>query len=827
MANNMLKVIFDKSDLRIQENLNPKNLKIIFGYEEDKPSIPCDQYWHEIDGDQVNADCSCKQNWVVIDGDQVNVDIDCEPNKPKCDNKWKEVDGSADFDCICTTPWIDGNTDFNIDCNTSTSTDFGRINFYEGQNTTFTIHGLEIYKAYDGQYVEVDLDARRTLLEFNVYDGQSASFNLTSDRQFIVNTYDGQYVRPNVTFATIANLVVDVYEGQYGQVLINTNPLLDVNVYDGQYSDVRLSTYPSIALQFRAYDGQYVTTPINTSIGYVVNVYDGQYLETVVDVPDTGKVVVSAFGGESSVFDLSTEQSFNFNMFEGHNVDYSLATYYMISDVNDCLIGENVDVVFYEPQEHIYATKMYVGENTNIRLNTTTGFIIDGYGGEYANINVEFDPYKGIPIEIYSGEYASFGIFKDIEIVDTNASSGEVVTFDLGTQESFRMSANVYEGQYVVTKPMFTVILGTFNARGGEYAKFDLDETPNVNMYSGDYVDFEIATDAILEANAYGGEEVTIDLKYGEPVRFGTFNAYGGENVKPTIKMEISTLFFIDIKQGQNIRIDQFARIPYDIDLDNRKCCNIFENIREIELADAPYNWTRYDQSIPMCEVMTFDLSTRRAFSFNAYSGEYSKYDNTVNTFEVRAYMGEYAKIAKFSTERHIDIENGNLTPDNGHVIVDIDRPEIPTTNRMYRMYTGESSTFELGVPYAVTILNQGGENVNVDMIVDPALKPKAYMGENVKFVLNVTSTFQTRTYMGESAKFEFYEPPFNAYSGEYAKFALETKSDYYAEFLENGCLDNEYHDIDPDSGQPLPQKHNGANVEGEKFLTYVKGRCF
>ena len=74
---NKINIIFDNSDLHIQENLDPKNLKIFFGVEDAPPLIPCDYNWSDIDGDKVDLDCTCSEIWLDIDGDKVDLDINC------------------------------------------------------------------------------------------------------------------------------------------------------------------------------------------------------------------------------------------------------------------------------------------------------------------------------------------------------------------------------------------------------------------------------------------------------------------------------------------------------------------------------------------------------------------------------------------------------------------------------------------------------------------------------------------------------------------------------------------------------------------------------
>ena len=171
---NKIQIVFDNSDLKLQENLlDPKNLKIIFGYEDPdlKEYIKCSPRWNYVEGDKV--DLSCSSGWVDVPGDDVSLYIDCTSGN--CDNTPKETN---DFSCECSTTWVPGITDFNINCSGGSSTNDGVLGTFtagSGENATFTINGLEIFTARSGETVEPNLSIYQTFIAFDVTEGQNVN----------------------------------------------------------------------------------------------------------------------------------------------------------------------------------------------------------------------------------------------------------------------------------------------------------------------------------------------------------------------------------------------------------------------------------------------------------------------------------------------------------------------------------------------------------------------------------------------------------------------------------------------------------------------------
>lgn len=827
-----IKIIFDQSDLHIQENLNPKDLKIIFGYEEIIPITNCPPSdWEEIDGDNVSIDCGCTNSWVDKDGDNISIDYDCSSGGGSgCDNSWKDTN---DFNCECNETWQEGN-DFNIDCNSSggggKTSDLGTVRAYEGQSATFLIYGLEIYTSYEGQETNVSFDIRQTILStLNAYDGVRVDTDLSANRYIAFNLASGETLNSIIKYATVASFDFNVYEGQYSNTILNTEGQLSFNVYDGQTSNLTLNTSPSIPLSFTVYEGQYSNTIIDITKGFIINSYDGAELKADVFTPETGRMDYFVYEGQSVELDIGLTHSLTVDYKFGDSSDFNMSPTYVWNV--DSYDGQYTNVTFYNPTTAKITVNVLDGHYLRVpAINIDTGFIVEGYEGQNVNVNIEYDPYQGLPSLMYSGETMVFQLNSIHEIYDIPSYDGQYVSTTLSTYESFRMTSNSYDGQYVTTKPMFTIILGTSNAYDGSTLRVSaIDETPNTTMYSGEEMQFDLSTSSLFETEMYDGQNVKFELKRGEPVSLGFIYAYEGTTANVDVTLLITTSFRINYTFGNEIFFNEWSNSPYHIDLGKRKCCVGFDNdILNIELNDAPYNSTQYDQFGSPCESMTFELSTRRTLTFDVYDGQYSVLDPTVNTFEVRAFEGQYAYSRDVVTEMTIDLEEGNLIPEYDDITIELNRPVLPSERKYTRMYSGDYASFKIGVPYALQPSRQiAGERVDINLIVDPALKPNCYFGGGATCVLSTNVQIPTKAYEGQQTKITIYEDPHLYYVGEECYFELETKSDYYAEFVEKGgCLDNQYQDID-ENGQPLPNTFNGTNVEGERFLNFVEGRCF
>lgn len=742
---NKINIIFENSDLHIQENLNPSNIKIFFG-EELIPTTPCDFNWLELDGDAIDLDCSCSENWFEIDGDQVDLNLDCSKEEA-CDFKWKELPPgeSVDFNCLCPTQIKDTN-DFIIECEENNKTELGRFNIDAGEAVKFEIQGLEIYNAISGEKLTAELDIKRTEIKFAVIEGSKLE---------------------NVELITSKRFEVDIKSGEQAtfDFIKPFNPNLDFDQLNvGEYVDLELSTTDSL-------------TPYNIN------------------------------HGEHASVDIMATYAFNFENIK---------------------VGEDVFITFYESVNSTFRSLTSIGEQVDTNISTTLGFNVEVIEGQSTKFDLSYDPYTGFPFTVYAGEALNGELSRNRLLYPDVISMGEVVNTEINVYPFNKIASTIFHGEIANFKLLADVRLGEFYNLSGEQLRFKLDELENYEVKTGEQLLASLATSSSLSVDPIShGEKVYSDFKRGIPATL-SFEASAGEYVDVDVKSLRSYTFQVKFTTGERVYPNDWVNEPISIDLDDRHCCDIMlGDLKHVELDLAPYNHTSYAHTFKVCELMTFDLSSRRALSFEASSGEHFDYDNNVNTFSFNVYEGQKLVVPNFRTIVTTDLEDGNQLPEVP--VIDIDRPEIPNEVKYTMMATGERAEATLSVTYSISQTFEQGETLSSNLLTNPPFLFRTYGGEYVYMTLSTNMQFPCRAASGEDARFRMYEEPnpLTCASGEYMSLQLETKSDYYAEFVTEGCLNNDYQDIDPESGQPLPQEYNGTSVEGEMFSKYVVGRCF
>lgn len=742
---NKINIIFENSDLLIQENLNPSNIKLFFG-QELIPETPCDFNWVELDGDAIDLDCSCSENWFEVDGDQVDLNLDCSKEET-CDFKWKELPpgASVDFNCLCPTPIKDTN-DFIIECEENNKTELGRFNIDAGEAVKFEIQGLEIYNALSGEQISVELDIKRTELKFEVIDGPSFKANeLITSKRFEVDIISGE----KATFDFVKPF----------------NPNLDFETLNvGEHVDFELSTIDSL-------------TPYNIN------------------------------HGEHASVDIQATYALNFDKIK---------------------TGEDVFITFYESVNQTFEVRTNIGEQANATISTTLGFDVSVSEGQGSFFELDYDPYTGFPFTVYAGESLNGELSRNRLLYPDPISIGEVVNTEINIYPFNKISSTIQQGELVNFKLLADVRLGEFYHLSGEQLRFTLDELENYEVKTGEMLLASLATSSSLDVSPIAhGEKVYSDFKRGTPASL-SFDVVQGESITVDVKSLRSYSFQVSFSIGERVYPNDWVNEPIHIDLDDRHCCDIMlGDLKHVELDLAPYNHTSYAQTFKVCELMTFDLSSRRALSFVAASGEHCEFNNNINTFSFNVYEGQTLVVPNFRTIVTTDLEDGNQLPEVP--VIDIDRPEIPNEVKYTMMATGERAEATLSVTYSISQTFEQGETLSSNLLTNPPFLFHSYGGEYVYMTLSTNMQFPCRAASGEDARFRMYEEPnpLTCASGEYMTLQLETKSDYYAEFVTEGCLNNDYQDIDPESGQPLPQEYNGTSVEGEMFSKYVVGRCF
>jgi hypothetical protein len=138
------------------------------------------------------------------------------------------------------------------------------------------------------------------------------------------------------------------------------------------------------------------------------------------------------------------------------------------------------------------------------------------------------------------------------------------------------------------------------------------------------------------------------------------------------------------------------------------------------------------------------------------------------------------------------------------------------------RIYTGERFNTVLSATSGPASTNYFGESASASLTLEYWL---AYGGECAYAALSTTVRQDGWAREGSSMFIKFYEPDWVGFGGESA-FVTSLEIDIQVEFLEEGCLDNEYIYMNED-GDPIPEKFESVPIELYPYQHNIKARCF
>ena len=832
---NEIKIIFNENDLQKQENLDPKNLKIYFGdakKPDPEPNNNCATKWEIVPGNQVDINCGCNPQWIDVHGDQVDIDIKCENIVPECDNSWKDYNGDVSFDCECTDLWENKDSvDFNVDCSGSSGGDdfdLGTIKYFDGQDISLLIYGLEIFTATDGQVADIKFTpSDNALLDVNIFDGQEYKNQLETNSIIYPSIYSGEVLNSVVNFVPSILFDISVYAGEDLQSFnVYTEYSLPTNVYDGSTLDSDIKYYPAIDVNFSIYDGSTLSVNnLDISRIFPTNIYDGQAVNFELFRAYTSELIVNVYDGQFiEAGAIAASPSFNIFAYDGSIISY-LNVSVTSSFTQSMYDGSGVDIKFYEQQNFKYNLDLFDGQTLDNIIYTEYNLPIDAIEGQTCEVDMLLDPYLGFPCEMYSGETGTLDtISKIYEMTDVNVLVGETVNFEYDPFSAFRMDIDVLVGETVNTKPMFTIIFDKFNAYAGENVNQVFDTLGNYVVAEGQTCEVVLSYDPIFEVKIEDGHDFWAVVSIGKPVDFDRFIYFDqGETCDISIVLTIPTTFRLALNFADHIDIDTWDRLPSVVDLNRVTCVDYRNELKNIELDDAHDLNVKYDGFGNVCDKFIFELATSKTFKTNMYDGQSMRVDTSYFDMTFNVYSGESVYIRNTTGYVSVDLDSGNLIPD-GNITIEIDRPNIPVNERLVSILHGETSFINFGASYAVSSKMYAGDNININLSTYEAIRFYFYSGEYMSHWVSYTYGMTSSWYDGQTFVPRIYEVPYECYGGESVKFELDVKSNHNVEFTMSGCLDNNYTYVTENGQASDPSL---TSIEGEKFLAFIERRCF
>lgn len=527
---------------------------------------------------------------------------------------------------------------------------------------------------------------------------------------------------------------------------------------------------------------------------------------------------IDNFAGENFIFDFL--QTFRFNTFTGEVVGNDFLTIFPMEGVGDILFyaGEALEPSLSTTQS-IYPN-FYSGEEANAYLATDSNLDeIDFYTGETFTTILTDNPPAEFLFNFYTGETASGSVSTTARFAPI-FYTGETCNVEVTDNPQPDLLFEIREGQTSDISISVSLQLGLINGYTGEWATIaSIDNDQFWRFYTGESGEIELATETTIPAVGYTGETVQVVLESRPSEGLGIFRAYAGERGEDLVLNVLTAVLLYPNRISTRTEINCEFDISTSFDLLNTACCPIKDTWERIELTDQPPPDEHYDGDKT---IITADLSTLPRFTFNFHAGEnFRGIDpNYLGTFN--AYEGHIPTINYIDFE-FVDFRlcYGNFIPDGDIAFIELISTYDDNCEADF-MFAGETAVVEVENNVQLDLNMYTGEYMIFDLHIEPIMLLLAWTGEHVRIS---NPEFEFRAYTGEVPTFNFYEDTWNFYTGEMMTIGNLT-TEYEVEFLEMGCLDNEYVPTN-ENGDPDWENFNPVPIELEFYRHSIKARCY
>lgn len=493
--------------------------------------------------------------------------------------------------------------------------------------------------------------------------------------------------------------------------------------------------------------------------------------------PMQGFGLIEQGDGEAFEVEIATTYAIPFDFIDGENLFAHVSADSRFDDV-DFHTGEyfQFDIQTFGPPE--FFPNFYSGESTSVVVATSTLFQVQGYDGSVVELDLTESPQPNILLDVQDGQTAQFALSIS---------------------------------QHLNTLSNFT----------GEAAQItDLDFDQFWRMYQGESVSVHLSTEETVESTIHTGEELSVSLDIRPSSGIGMLRAYDGARFDDLVVNVLTAIHLYPNRISARDEMYCEFDINTSFDLNNTACCPVGIDTHErIELTDQPAPDEKYHGDKLVVQA---DLSALVRLDIDFYSGDAFRAVDPNYLGFIDAYDGHAPNIENIDSE-FLDIKlcYGNFIPDGDFAFIEL-ISEYDDNCVSDLMFTGESASFDLENTVGIPLNMYEGQVVNVNVTIDPIMLLRFYTGEYVRIS---NPMFEPRFYHGEYVTHDYYEAPWNFYHGEEIEPVTVT-TDYDVEFLERGCLDNEYVPSN-EHGDPDWDKFNPVPVELEFFSHSIKAHCF
>jgi hypothetical protein len=785
---------------------------------------------------------------------------------------------SFDFSCQYRPPVGQVSVDFPD----SPCSDIGGIIAQEGSCAYFELIDSNSWDAQSSETLSIELIITELLGEAVSSDGQSAALdNIVISRFFNALAYDGTGTNPVLLSIRPAALLQPiVYSGENSSADVFSSVCFYPNPNSGEETLLDFKTYPSFnvktvfqagealrpvvfytwtTLSYNPIGGEYSVADleINLSDQLTTYNYSGEHVTSSILV--TSYIWNSQYSGESAslVFtnyppvDLGGINSRSGSTLEAVSLyAYKLLEYAQFG-------GESVDFDITYIKNKGSPSDNYSGETLSTVLSTQDALPLIGYNGEFASVDVstsyalDFDAYCGsygsailqlrAPITFEgncrSGEFATSPYINFATRFGAIAHEGSVLISTLAIRPSIELQLQNYASEHSnVTTIQVSKPIGEFSGYAGEDVNIpSISSIENFVFFASENALVSLKTEATLGFESQSSDNASASLETRQSEGIGRLKPITGEMMHvDKLKIIQHHNLYVVFWHDTRVQLDMDSQTYFDLTVD--KCCG---GPRALKAQDfrIEMDFAEYPDQVHFGDRIVFhvDLCCRPRFDIEAHSGE--RFDITDKTVyiaqdvegkpQVNFKSAESLALLSFESVFVHRLCKGYFIPSGNNIFIELTDVLDENCYADY-VYTGEvmraaiSNTRGVGGPI------YSGETLLIKGLKDSTRNLKLEeieVGERLDFNLATTIRQSGYAIEGSRMSFKFWEPDWRAFEGQSAVIT-SLELDVQIEFVESGCLENEYIYMD-ENGDPIPEKFEPMPIELYPYQHDIKARCY
>lgn len=526
--------------------------------------------------------------------------------------------------------------------------------------------------------------------------------------------------------------------------------------------------------------------------------------------------------GETLTWAFATQRRLDLVLSHGQSFAIDLEVLSMRTEV---FVGESVSLTLdvYD----LVSLPGFTGETLTTALTTSPSLVSSLSAGEQFAVALTSHPAAYMAVALSDGQAFSTILATQQEHRFTlDLSSGESFAAVITLPTRADMELALGDGQtFAITTISVAIAFGEFTAwEGVTLGVVELNELSNYKAADGVTLTATIEASPYFSPSGNDGVTLTAGLDVRPPASMSVV-AWTGEEILPnTLATMVSANLRVTFCDGVFIEAsDSTSTTYYDLEgppsYPNR--LQWWLDMNQFEFVDMPpsFSW-----GSGAGIVVKADLQARPRFSINFATGESFAMERGYDYMDIVAHAGlESREQTFFYIEPHINLCYPNVFPSPDAMEVELDITEEDCYADY--LYDGVALKGALSCVYTVApVWWEEGSRLDFNLTIYDLWRVTFWHGQTLVPYLSTAPALQVGFWTGESMTARLEEPTVEIGTGESCELNLTIT--FEVEFLEEGCLDNEYKYMTP-SGDEDKEKFNPVAVELEPFAHEIKARCF